>query len=543
MFSKIFLAITLIAILHTGIVTCDNYAWTSFGANNHGTRNANDIGIRPTLSSANVALAGVESVFFTDDGFISATPYVDNSVVIFPASDGYLYCLHRNPMILKWKVFLPDINEIEGDRSRTTPVRHKNSLLIGHYKGAHVTSINYYTGEVEWSVLAHEHPTATITASFTLHGSTILFGISSLEEAAAADEDYPCCSFVGRFVAMSASDGDLLLSFDTIDTDEVNVGPGEYSGVGAWGSQPLIYEHGNSVIFATGNPYDVPADVQACQEDDIDSFDCIDPHVYFNGVISLDLDTFELNWYTRLSAYDAWVVACIFAGPNCPDVPGPDADFGMNGVLVEHVQTPEGTRDVVMLGQKSGVAWSLDAKTGEVLCNASLAPGGTLGGMSWGAATDGKYFYASGINNANICHYIDYPAYTQTYSGSWSRTSLATCAVSWITANPNAFIPSGEDDPDYNAYHFGSWSVGPVSLVNDLVIGTDASLRGSVVFIQQSSGEIIKVIDTGSTIYGGVAVYDNCIYVGNGYDPQFGPYITEGNTFFEICVPRNGAVY
>lgn len=530
------LIIALIGTLYIGVISCDsNFAWTSFGANNRGTRNANDVGIRPTLSSANVDLIGVQSTYSTG-GYVYTVPYVDINVAIVPSADGYLYCFHKNPLLLKWRVFLPDITEVEGDRSRTTPVRWRGSVLIGLRSG-HVVSINYHTGEVEWSVLAHEHPFATITAAFTLENDEIFFGVSSLEESAAANELYPCCSFVGRFIAMSPKDGTILRSWESIDTSEVAVGPGQYSGVGIWGSQPLIYK--DSIIFGTGNPYDVPLDVQTCQDENPFSFDCIHPKVYFNGIVSLNIKTFELNWYRRLSAYDAWVVACIFDGDNCPDVPGPDADFGMNGVLVEGVNTVDGKHNVVMVGQKSGIVWSLDAATGDIICSASPGPSGTLGGSSWGAATDGQYFYSANINDGNICNYINYPTYTQTYSGSWSRTSLATCSISWVTANPNAFAV-GEDSIDYNAYHFGSMAVGPPALVNDLMIGTDASLRGSVVFIHQSSGTIVKVLDSGASIYSGVAVYDNCIYYGNGYDPQFGSFITEGNTFFEACVPPNG---
>lgn len=535
---KILALLLLLTIGLFGFAKSENFGWKSFGANNHGTRNANDVGILQTINSGNAHLMGIESVFHTDS-HNTATPYVDGRMVIFPSSDGYVYGLTRNPMRVRWTYYLPDAQEIDGDYSRTTPVRYKDFLIFGHHGGGYVTALNYYTGEKAWSVQVHDHPAATVSSSPTLRGDRLYLGVSSLEEAFAANPFYDCCSFVGKVLVLSAADGTIINSFDTI-YGEVPFGPGNgYSGVGVWGSQPVISERHGLVLFGTGNPYTTPDYAQSCEIANPSSSTCIEDTVLFNGVIALSLDTFELQWYRRLSNYDAWNVACLFGGPNCPDEAGADADFGMNGALIEGVNVEGVTKDILVIAQKSGVTWSLDVVTGEVNCGVSTGPGGTLGGSAWGLATDGKGVFVANANNANICHYIYYPVYTQTYSGSWSRVDVATCSLTWTTVNPNS-VGVGEADPDYNALHFGSFAIGPPSLINDLMIATDTSFRGSVVFIEKRTGEIVHVIDTGATIYGGVAIYDNCIYFGNGYDPTFSEWFVEGNTFFEICVPETG---
>ena len=49
-------------------------------------------------------------------------------------------------------------------------------------------------------------------------------------------------------------------------------------------------------------------------------------------------------------------------------------------------------RNVVGVGEKSGVYVLLDAKTGEFIWNTLIGPGGDQGGMEWRTAFDGDAF-------------------------------------------------------------------------------------------------------------------------------------------------------
>ena len=55
-------------------------------------------------------------------------------------------------------------------------------------------------------------------------------------------------------------------------------------------------------------------------------------------------------------------------------------------------------RDLLAAGQKSGVFWALDPDDGSTLWTTSVGPGGVLGGMEFGAATDGKRIYTQVTN-------------------------------------------------------------------------------------------------------------------------------------------------
>ena len=59
-------------------------------------------------------------------------------------------------------------------------------------------------------------------------------------------------------------------------------------------------------------------------------------------------------------------------------------------------------RDVVGVGEKSGVYIVLDAKTGAFVWNTLVGPGGDQGGFEWGTAYDGDRIYVSITNQHHI---------------------------------------------------------------------------------------------------------------------------------------------
>ena len=57
--------------------------------------------------------------------------------------------------------------------------------------------------ELKWKTQLDTHPTAIDTASPVVLNGVIYTGVAALEEAAAANPAYPCCSFRGSAVAVS----------------------------------------------------------------------------------------------------------------------------------------------------------------------------------------------------------------------------------------------------------------------------------------------------------------------------------------------------
>ncbi len=99
--------------------------------------------------------------------------------------------------------------------------------------------------------------------------------------------------------------------------------------------------------------------------------------------MALDLATGAIRWTRQVTANDVYISNCRAGNPNCPEALGPDHDFGSPPVLAR-----AGDRDVIVIGQKSGIAFAMDPeKKGEILWQYRAGQGGTLGGIEWGAAS------------------------------------------------------------------------------------------------------------------------------------------------------------
>jgi polyvinyl alcohol dehydrogenase (cytochrome) len=90
---------------------------------------------------------------------------------------------------------------------------------------------------------------------------------------------------------------------------------------------------------------------------------------------------------------DVWTLGCRPENPpenpNCPAKMGPDYDFSAPPALV----TARGGRDLLVLPQKSGVAYALDPdKNGAKVWEYRIGQGSGLGGQ-WGGAVDGRQAY------------------------------------------------------------------------------------------------------------------------------------------------------
>jgi polyvinyl alcohol dehydrogenase (cytochrome) len=98
-------------------------------------------------------------------------------------------------------------------------------------------------------------------------------------------------------------------------------------------------------------------------------------------------------WSRQLTSGDTFNIACVgMDKTNCPKLDAPDVDVGSSANLVK---LADGKR-VLVVGQKSGVVWGLDPdRQGAVLWKVAAGQGGKLGGIQWGAASDGKNVYAA----------------------------------------------------------------------------------------------------------------------------------------------------
>lgn len=304
------------------------------------------------------------------------------------------------------------------------------------------------------------------------------------------------------------------------------VGPGQWSGASVWGSQPAIDVKRGNVHVATGNVYSVPMAVQACinatgNNNETACYSTSD--IRQESLIAYDINTGATTWHHELSALDAWTVACGVPGfsalqqARCPPNPGPDADFGMAPAFVsgQNAATPQG-QDVVVIGQKSGNLWALDAATGEVYWTVLTSPdSGAGGGLSWGVAIDDSQVYFTAINSgaANWTLQPDGPRIDYSAFGA---ASLATGNLLWETPAPHK-LPS---------------SAAPTVVGDVVLVGVTGSEKGSVAFLNKATGAIVKNLHVDAIEYGGIAVQDRYVMFGSGYKGNMGK-----GSFYVYTVP------
>lgn len=210
-------------------------------------------------------------------------------------------------------------------------------------------------------------------ALLLLH-SAYFVGTTSTEETQLVG----CCNFQGAFFRIDVAKGKIIWRTGMIPPNGGNAGA--YAGAAIWGSSPSIDPVRNLVYIATGNLYSTPPSITACQlgQQNLSVPDtpdpCILPDDHSESVLALDLDTGSIHWAQHLGSYDTWVLACVFNGnPNCPPIPGPDADFAEAPMLIPSVQFKNSStgrqwrQDVLVVAQKSGFVYGLNPQDGSRL--------------------------------------------------------------------------------------------------------------------------------------------------------------------------------
>jgi polyvinyl alcohol dehydrogenase (cytochrome) len=205
--------------------------------------------------------------------------------------------------------------------------------------------------------------------------------VASFEEASAIDPHYVCCTFRGSVIAVDAGTGKVIWKTYTIKDPSrpgkptrrglKTSGP---SGAAVWSSPTLDPEH-RTLYVTTGDNYSDP------------------PTETSDAVVALSLDTGRLLWSRQMTKGDAFNSSCPLPDKiNCPDSEGPDFDFGSSAILLRLTESQR----ALIVPQKSGMLYAINPdRQGELLWESRVGKGGVLGGVQWGAASDGSTIYVA----------------------------------------------------------------------------------------------------------------------------------------------------
>jgi polyvinyl alcohol dehydrogenase (cytochrome) len=491
-----------------------NAQWPMFGQNVNNTA-----ATQSAISASNVATLAPKWVF-TTGGDISARAAVVNGVAYFPDWSGHVYAVNASTGALIWSksivadylsgVFDPAPSKVV---SRTSPAVDvtTNTVYVGTQKGAYLLAINAATGALKWRTQLDTHPLAIDTQSPIVYNGVVYVGVASLEEAAAVDPNYPCCSFRGSALAVNATTGQIL--WKTYMT------PPGYNGTAVWGSSMVPDPQRGYVYVTTGNNYYTPTDpaYQTCISNGGTQEQCNSPDDHVDSILALRMTTGQIVWADRFASADDWNVACFINFTNCPVNAGPDFDFG-SGVNLITVQTKKGPVQILGAGQKSGVYSALDPSTGKVLWATQVGPGSSLGGIEWGSASDGTRIYVA-IGNL---YGIPYPDAGLGNAGSWAALDPLTGRIIWQVADPN-----------------GAIDLGPVTVSNGIVYAGSmarGTTQPTMFALRAGSGQTLWSYAAGGSVIAGATIVNDTVYWGSGYS-NLGPDLGTGNNKFYAFTP------
>ena len=463
---------------------------------------------------------------------VSATPTISGDVAYYPTWGGLLVAFNYKTCQIQWEVNVTQlISEFapittaqlltSTPVSRTSPQVDGDVLYFGTLTHALMFAADVQTGAILASLRINPHPLAILTMSPTLYNGQLFIGAASQEELATTTvPGYKCCSFVGNMAALifDHSAGKFSVSWN------VSMLPSNWYGAAIWGSQPAIDPGRSQVLIATGNVYSLPEEFNLCQNQsqNVDVIaqgltldPCLPPDVFEESVLALDIETGLINWVHQLSPLDAYNTACSptasssSAKQNCPFYPGPDADFGMAPTFISgSSNTPHG-KDTIVVGQKNGNLYAMSAQAGRLFWSTITSPDGADGGLIWGVAVDATNVYFTAVNFNGVPWQLQ-PSNHTISNSAFGAASLTDGTVLWETqSTPNT-----------------SLSLVPPSVVNDVVLVGRTGLNisdsftgthGTLFALNSQSGAVIKELSLDANFHGGIAVQDEYVMFGTGY--------------------------
>ena len=259
--------------------------------------------------------------------------------------------------------------------------KYRGAAIFFGDSAGYVYAIDAATGKQLWKIRPDEHPASTMTATPVFYQRRLYVGSASREEALAVSKEYPCCTFRGSETALDAATGKVIWKRYMIP-ETAKARPRSRNGSAVWGpsgvgvwTAPTLDPERDTMYVTTGDNYSDP------------------PTPMSDAVVALRLSRRRDPVVKQFTAKHAWNSSCQFAGKvNCPSSEGPDFDFAASAALIT---LPNGKR-VILLGQKSAIVYAVDPdRKGQVLWQARVGEGGTVGGIEWGSATDGHNIYVA----------------------------------------------------------------------------------------------------------------------------------------------------
>lgn len=424
--------------------------WALYGSDVTGAKATTTAGI----SSANVAsLAPLWEVEV--GGPVSSTPVIAGGVAYVGSYDGHLYAIDLATGAPVWTyatgAAVPEPNlQIPLGITGSAAV-DADAVYVGD-AAATLHAIDRTSGAANWTLELDAAPNASIWSSPVIWDGTIYVGVASIAKEV---------GFRGSVVALDQASGDLL--WRTFMVPEGADGAGVFAVPAIDVERGMLYVGTQNAYSESPAPYGDPLSVVA------------------------------------LSAWDGRVW-WRFAAPEHDGETAPIDDVGFSASPNLFSAEVDGeTRDLVGVGQKSGVYWALDRDTGEEVWQATVSPAGFLGGM------EGTSAYADGVV---VVPATDWPEFEGPATGLVTGLDAANGETLW-TVEQTAPAAS------------------PAAISDDVAF--QAGFDGMIHAYALADGAKLWSYDMGASASGGLGIAEGVVVVGAA-TPQFAPFILPGST-------------
>jgi outer membrane protein assembly factor BamB len=430
--------------------------WPLYGADLADTRIAGD----SAITAANVAT--LHQAWSVDvGGAVNGTPVIAGGTVYIGSYTGTLFALDLISGATVWTydtgaaVLEPNLKVNLGILGSAAVA--DGAVYVGDAT-ATLHALDAASGTLRWKTKVDDQRAACIWSSPIAAGDAVYVGVASVAKET---------GFRGNVVALDAATGAQQWKTYSV--------PGEADGGGVFAVPALDRDRG--LLYAgTQNAYSA------------------NPAPYGNptSVLALDLATGKERW--------------VFNAPpgGGPTAPTDDVGFSASPNLFS-TRVFGKQRDLVGIGQKSGLYWALDRDTGDFVWRTQVAPAGPLGGMEG----------TSGVAGARvIVPAANWPDPSGPAAGLVTALDAATGKILW-SADQTAPAAS------------------PVAIAADLAL--QAGLDGILHAYDLQSGRERWQTDLGASVSSGIAVSRGTVVLAAA-TPPFAPFVRPGTSVYAFSL-------
>jgi outer membrane protein assembly factor BamB len=414
-------------------------------------------------------------------GGSASNPLIMGDVVYFQDLKSDIVALDITSGSVKWK------------KDYNLSVLGPNGVAVGYGKVFaaagyyNLVALNASSGEEIWSRNISNRDTVGIAIQPLVYDNMVYISTEAGETLSASDP----AGGVGTFYAIDQATGNMIWSFDTVDSKDIWGNPDINYGGGTYMPPGIDLDTG-TIYWGTSNSAPVPG-----TKDYPNGSSRLGPNLYTNSMLALNHSTGKLLWYTQVYPHDMFNYSLVIS----PIL----ARAKINGIL----------QNIVIGSGKTGRVYAFNSSTGAILWEtlvgihqndqlAALPEGktrvypGSEGGVETAMAFAEGTIYVP-VNNM----YADVTP-TDYFEGNFSN---ATGELVAIQADTGKVLWDKK---------FDSMAIGTATVVNDLVFTATAS--GTIYALKRDRGEDVWTYNAPPGVNGWPAVSGDTIVFLGGKD-------------------------